>query len=85
MEITLTPRLEKFVQQKVQSGEYALPDEVIRAALCLLRGRARRIEALQQALDPAIAEFERGEIIPGPVAVARGRTEFHELMGREQR
>lgn len=85
MEIKLTPKLKRFVEQKVQSGDYASPDEVIGAALCLLDGQADRIEALRRALDPAIAEFERGEIIPGPLAVEQAAAEFRELMGSEQR
>lgn len=120
MEISLTPKLERFVQEKVQSGEYRSTDDVIRAALRLLRQRdkylarlrrmiqrgiddleagrsapseqvfaelraerAGRSEALQHALDPAIAEFERGEIIPGPAAVEQAMTEFRRLAGSQ--
>lgn len=120
MEISLTPELERFVQEEVQAGEYHSPEDVIRTALRLFRHREKRlarlrrmirrgeddfeagrsapmaevfaelraeraehIEALQQALDPAIAEFERGEIIPGPLAVEQAMNEFRRLTGSQ--
>jgi putative addiction module CopG family antidote len=122
MEITLTPKLERFVQERVRSGEYSSPDDVISAALHLFHCRERhlawlrrmiqegiddleagrhapaeevfarlraeragRIETLQQELDPAIAEFEHGEIILGPLAVQQAMTAFRRLAGRVPR
>lgn len=79
MNISLTPELEEQVQKRVQSGLYASASEVIREALRLLQQREQDREAkiadLRKALDPAIAEFERGEGAPLDIESikARGR------------
>lgn len=86
MEIDLTPELERFVQAKVQSGQYASADEVICHALRRVAREeqeyAARLEALRAELDPAIAEYKRGELIPGPLAVEQARAELRRLAGR---
>lgn len=52
MNVSLTPQLEKLIQQKVDSGLYHSASEVIRDALRLLEERDRinqaRIEALRE-------------------------------------
>jgi antitoxin ParD1/3/4 len=86
MNVSLTPELERLVEQKVESGDYKSASEVVRHALRLLsrddQKHQARLEALRAQLDPAIAEYERGESIPGPLAVEQARTEFRRLTGR---
>jgi antitoxin ParD1/3/4 len=60
MTITLTAEAEALIQQKVQSGLYANPEEAIEAAVRLLDEHDRRL----QRLRTAIAEGEEGEAIP---------------------
>ena len=63
MNVSLTPRLEDLVKQKVKSGLYTSSSEVVREALRLLdeRDRLRNIqfgelrEAIQEGLDSAPA------------------------------
>lgn len=85
MNVSLTPELERLVEEKVESGAYKSASEVVRHALRLLsradEEHRARLEALRANLDPAIAEYERGEIIPGPTAVAQARAEFRRLTG----
>jgi antitoxin ParD1/3/4 len=72
MNVSLTQELEKFVQDKVQSGRYTSASEVVREALRLLEKREERLREREQALkafqaelDRRIAELDRGEGIPG--------------------
>ena len=89
MNVSLTPELDALVEELVQSGEYKSASEVVRHALRLLsrerQEHAIRLEALRTQLDPAIAEYERGEIIPGPVAVEQAKAEFQRLARRAPR
>jgi antitoxin ParD1/3/4 len=71
MNVSLTPELEKFVQEKVASGRYTSASEVVREALRLLERKEQRLEEREQALrafgaelDRRIAELDRGEGIP---------------------
>lgn len=52
MNVSLSPELERFVIQKVESGLYSSNSEVVREALRLLRrrdrARLRRLEALER-------------------------------------
>ncbi len=86
MNVSLTPELERLVEELVQSGEYKSASEVIRHSLRLLARERQeyeaRLEALRSKLDPAIAEYERGEIIPGPLAVAQAQAEFRRLAAK---
>ena len=71
MNVSLTPRLEELVQQKVAGGLYNSASEVIREALRLLEERDRTREAQLGAL--------RKEIGVGLDQLARGAsTEYDE-------
>ena len=65
MTISLTPELERLINEKVQSGEYASANEVIREGLRLLEEQEelRRIkyEALKREVGIGITQIERGE------------------------
>ena len=56
MDIALTPRHWQFIDEKVKSGAYGSPDEVIREGLRLLEGE----EARQQRLVRWQQEVEKG-------------------------
>jgi antitoxin ParD1/3/4 len=68
MNIPLTPKLEKIVQDKVKSGLYTSSSEVIREGLCLLeerdRIRAEKLEALKREIALGIEQADRGEVDP---------------------
>ncbi|MGB9147463.1 MAG: type II toxin-antitoxin system ParD family antitoxin [Acidobacteriaceae bacterium] len=85
MNVSLTPELEKFVQDKVESGRYTSASEVVREALRLMEKRdlrlAEREEALkafQAELDRRIAELDRGEGIPADEVFAELRAHSQE-------
>jgi antitoxin ParD1/3/4 len=59
MSVTLTPKLEDFIREKVDSGQYPNADAVVLEALRLLDERDRR-----QRLLNALEEGRKGEGIP---------------------
>lgn len=65
MNVSLTPELERLVQEKVASGLYNSASEVIREALRLLNERDQlrqiRLEELRKEIAIGIEELERGE------------------------
>lgn len=80
MNVSLTPELEKFVQDKVESGRYTSASEVVREALRLLekrelrmREREEALKAFQAELDRRIAEADAGGWVDGEEAFARIR------------
>jgi len=80
MNVSLTPELEKFVQEKVESGRYTSASEVVREALRLLekqeersRERDEALKAFQAELDRRIAEADAGKTMDGEEVFARLR------------
>jgi antitoxin ParD1/3/4 len=81
MNVSLTPELEKFVQQEVGSGLYQTASEVIRAALRRLRedktprvrSLPRTLEELEADLLKSAASLDRGEGVDGKIVFQRLR------------
>jgi antitoxin ParD1/3/4 len=74
MNISITPELEKFVQQEVKTGLYQSASEVIRAALRRLKEDKEKRKPrfvvsskaeLEEKLLEGISELDRGEGLPG--------------------
>jgi antitoxin ParD1/3/4 len=69
MNVSLTPELEQFVHQKVESGRYLSASEVVREALRLLEERDRlrelRLETLRREIAVGIRQSDRGEVFDG--------------------
>jgi antitoxin ParD1/3/4 len=68
MNISLTPELEQFVTQKVESGLYQTASEVIRDGLRLLRERddlhRQKLEALREEIAVGIEQADQGRVAP---------------------
>ena len=76
MNVSLTPELEQYVQEKVSSGLYYSASEVIREGLRLLREREQFQQTRLQELRPDIqAGLVSGEATPldMPAIKAKGR------------
>jgi antitoxin ParD1/3/4 len=74
--ISLTPELERLVNERVKSGRYASASEVIREGLRLLEEQEqlkRQRLAVRQKIDRGLDQFDRGLGIPGGEARARLR------------
>lgn len=65
MNVSLTPQLEKLVQDRVKSGRYTSASEVIREALRLMDERDRLLEAKLDQLRQDIREgLDSGPAMP---------------------
>lgn len=85
MNISLTPRLETLVKNKVESGLYGSASEVMRDALRLLEERDRRYFLRVEELMAEIKKgLDSGEATPLDVEAikARGRKRLDEHQNR---
>jgi antitoxin ParD1/3/4 len=80
MNISITPELEKFVQQEVKTGLYQSASEVIRAALRRLKEDKEKRKSrfvvsskaeLEEKLLEGISELDGGEGLPGEQVFAQ--------------
>lgn len=64
MNVSLTPELEKWVQDKVQSGLYGSSSEVVRDALRVLhqfeQERVRKLSSLQSEIQIGLEQLKAG-------------------------
>ena len=69
MNVSLTPELEKLVQEKVKTGRYNSASEVVREALRLLEEqdqlRALRLEEVRKKIAEGLEALDRGEGMDG--------------------
>jgi antitoxin ParD1/3/4 len=64
MNISLTPQLEKLVQDRVKSGRYTSASEVIRDALRLLDSRDRGTAQLNADVEAGLRQLDAGQSRP---------------------
>jgi len=72
MDVILTPELEQMVRQKVKSGDFSSPSEVVREALRLM-GERERLETWRK-------EEIRAQIATGLDSLRAGRGEDGETV-----
>ena len=58
MNVSLTPELEAFVEQAVQSGRYASASEAVREGLRLLEEREAKFLALKRDIEVGLSSGE---------------------------
>lgn len=76
MNVSLTPKLEKYIQKKVESGRYTSASEVVREALRLLEQeeqRERELREFRAKLDRGLAEADAGLTVDGEEVFAKLR------------
>ena len=61
MNVSLTPELERLVNEKVESGLYQTASEVVREALRLLKDRDQAREQLRADVQAGFDQLARGE------------------------
>jgi antitoxin ParD1/3/4 len=78
MNVSLTPALERIIQEKVKSGLYNSASEVIREALRLLeeqdRLRQMKLETLRKEIAIGIEQADRGQLVDGKEVFRKLRT-----------
>ena len=83
MNISLTPELEKFVQDKVNSGMYTSASEVIRESLRLLYTyddlQAQRIKQLNQTIEVGLQQLNSGKKIPAKESYSRMKAKIDKI------
>jgi antitoxin ParD1/3/4 len=69
MNVSLTPELERYINEKVEGGSYRSASEVVRESVRLMQrveeDRAARLAALRRDINEGIAQLDRGEGIDG--------------------
>jgi antitoxin ParD1/3/4 len=88
MNISLTPELERQVEERLKSGLYTSASELVREALRLFfqydAARSHQIGLLDQRIREGLAQLDRGEGIPGPAARRRSHARLAaRLSGRD--
>ena len=75
MNISLTPELERLVDEKVKSGRYASASEVIREGLRLLEEqeelKRQRLSEVRRKIDRGLDQLDLGQGVSGHEARAR--------------
>jgi antitoxin ParD1/3/4 len=88
MNVSLTPELEQFINEKVSSGMYSTASEVVREALRLLSEseeiRRRKFEALKRDIAVGLEQANRGELIDGEKAFERIQKSLREKGARKK-
>ena len=78
MNVSLTPELERFVDQKVKQGLYNSASEVVRDGLRLLterdQERKAKLDALRHAVAEGLTQVEQGKGVSGKAAFAKVRS-----------
>ena len=68
MKVSLSPELERFVEEKVRAGQYQNADEVVNSAVDMLRQQetlsAEDIAELRREIAIGLEQLERGESAP---------------------
>jgi antitoxin ParD1/3/4 len=86
MNVSLTPELERLVQEKVASGMYNSASEVVREALRLLHQhdelRRMQLEDLRREVAIGLEASRQGRVLDGDEVFERLRLRNEEAMGR---
>ncbi len=61
MNVTISPDLEPFVNEKIASGAYQDANAVVRAGLDLLREREKKRDELRHEIQIGLDQADRGE------------------------
>ncbi|MBI3696957.1 MAG: type II toxin-antitoxin system ParD family antitoxin [Acidobacteria bacterium] len=77
MNVSLTPELEKLIDDKLSGGMYQTASEVVREALRLLKERdelqKQRLRELQREIRVGLDQLRRGQGLPGDPVFAELR------------
>ena len=69
LNVSLTPELDQFINERVASGRYQSASEVVREGLRLLEEREERrqtaLQELRELITVGLEEAKRGELLEG--------------------
>lgn len=88
MNVSLTPELEKLVDEKVRTGRYHSASEVIREGLRLLQEKDElhliRLHELRKQVADGLAQLDQGQGIPGEKVFAELREKSRKARNRKK-
>ena len=77
MKVSLTPELERFVEEKVRAGQYQSADEVVNSAVAMLRQQEtlspEDIAELRREIAIGLEQLNRGESAPWDAAALKDK------------
>jgi putative addiction module CopG family antidote len=76
MTITLTPDLEKIVNDQLAGGQFTTPEEVVRVGLQLLH---QKYEELKTLIAESVEQARNGDIAPLDVKATLARVKASQL------
>jgi antitoxin ParD1/3/4 len=80
--ISLPPALRRFIDERIRSGRYESPDDVVREALRLLHDRERErdaaVDEIRRKIAAGVASAKRGEFFDGEEFFADWRREIRQ-------
>jgi antitoxin ParD1/3/4 len=89
MNVSLTPELERWVQDRVATGRYGSASEVVREALRLMQdqqdSRAQWLAETRAKLQVGVDQLNRGEGLPGDAAMGEVRRRIKENRARDRK
>lgn len=87
MNISLTPELERLIDERVKSGLYNSASEVVREGLRLLMERDQlkqmKLEELRRQIQIGIDASNRGEVVSEEEAMARLKLRHDRAVARK--
>jgi antitoxin ParD1/3/4 len=79
MNIQLKPEQEKFIQEKIASGEYSNADDVISQAFKLLEIRERKIKELKDKIAVGTEQIAKGQVTDGEIIFERLQEKINQI------
>lgn len=88
MNVSLTPELERWVQDRVATGRYGSASEVVREALRLMQDQAQSLPQwlaeTRAKLQVGVDQLDRGEGLSGEAAMVEVRRRIKENRERDR-
>jgi antitoxin ParD1/3/4 len=79
MQIQLKPEQEKFIQEKIASGEYTNADDVISEAFKLLEVREIKIKELRAKIAIGTEQIANGQVTDGEIVFDRLQEKINKI------
>jgi antitoxin ParD1/3/4 len=82
--VPLTDEQARFIRERVASGQYHSPGDVVQAGIRLLRQHEAELAMAQRLIKEGVVEADRGELVDG-AHLRRGIEQKHERLAAESK
>ena len=83
MNIQLKPEQEKFIREKIASGEYSNAEDVISQAFKLLEARERKIKELRAKIAIGTEQIANGQVTDGEIVFDSLQEKINQIAGEQ--